>query len=541
MYARGIRSSALVAFPFCVALAPWSQQTSFAPTTTGPAAAAPAPAFEVQAISEGAWEPHLGARLVPFLRFEENDGVDHNGDGDFVDHALHIFVRATGAVLNLGLAVPAIDGRGPLFEVTGDRLFVWVAEWDQGGVDLNGDGDATDAVLHVYDHETGLTVNSALAGDGSWVGFQVEGELATFFVIEDAQGIDLNGDGDTNDWVLHFVHLGAGTVTNTRLCSAGNPRVTIDGRHVLVRVDEECWGPAGLDLNADGDTADAALVDYDSISGTYTSPGIAMAPTGWSPRPIADGYLFMADEANQGMDLNADGDMADSVPHYLDRVTGRLFNQGFAMYSYYAFHGDRVVFLLHEADNGGVDFNGDGDYFDEVLYTFEFATGALWNTGLASGYRLHLADGVVAFGVNESAQRVDLSGDGDTSDIVLHPLDLSTGALRNEGLAISLNAFEVRGRRLEVGVSEAGAGQSDWTGDGDADDTVLFVQDPGRGAPAPNAWTTDVTPHQLLGVPEAGDAEGSSLFYVLEADQGATDLNGDGDADDRVLCLGRLR
>jgi hypothetical protein len=311
---------------------------------------------------------------------------------------------------------------------------------------------------------------------------------------------------------------------------------------------------------------------------------------------MADGYVFVADETNEGQDLNADGDLGDSVIHYVDRPTSNVANLGFALHNVFTAHGDRLAFLAYESDNGNVDFNGDGDAidrvlhvvnvrsgvvtnlhracpmlasiqmdddvvafpvdefgqgftdlngdgdtYDQVLYVFDFATGTLTSTGIANGFRTDFADGVVLFGAFESGQRVDFNGDGDTADVVLHWLDTRTGALRNEGLAISLNAFEVIGGGLEVGVSESDAGQTDLNLDGDAADEVLFVQRVRRGAPVATGWTTASYSHQYFDAPEAGAAERSFLFYVQEADQGATDLNGDGDATDLVLCLGRLR
>ena len=72
----------------------------------------------------------------------------------------------------------------------------------QGGTDLNGDGDATDFVVHVFNASNRQTTNLGLAATSG--SLQGDGQLLGFRVRETEQGnTDLNGDGDTNDDVLH--------------------------------------------------------------------------------------------------------------------------------------------------------------------------------------------------------------------------------------------------------------------------------------------------------------------------------------------------
>ncbi|MEW6072235.1 MAG: hypothetical protein AB1726_06505 [Planctomycetota bacterium] len=574
---------------------------AFGQTATGtPAPAAspvlPGPVLDVRVLGADALDPHLGDILLAYYRAEEAIGADRNGDGDMQDEVLVVFDRTSGLEHELGLALVARDARPPRYEVTGPHVLLWVGEAEQGATDLNGDGDQEDAVLFWYDHSTGVTANTGLAGDWSWIGFWVEGDVATFFVVEAAQGVDLSGDGDLDDWVLHVGHFGAGTLENTLLCSAGNPRVEVDGDHVLVRTDEACYGPGGLDLNGDGDASDAVLVDYDAILRTYASPRVAVASTGWGIFPNGHGFAFVASEAGEGLDLNGDGDQEDDVLHYYDRGTGQTTNHAFALWREPVLHGDRAAFLAYEIANG-VDYNLDGDQEDRVVHVVHLVTGFAWNTHLASYFtypllldedalafvvlewsqggqdlngdgdpddyvlhwidpqtglpfntelavasRYHLVAGRIVFGVHESSQgHQDFTGDGDSHDTVLHVLDTSTGSLVNEGLPISLNAFQTLGDRLEVGVPEVNAGGTDLNGDGDAKDDVLFAARLGRGAPVATGWTTDGTSHWMLWEGGRIDAEGTFLFYVEEEEQGDTDLNGDGDATDRVLCLGRIR
>lgn len=66
--------------------------------------------------------------------------------------------------------------------VSGDLVAFDVSERDHGGLDLNGDGDASDPVLFVHDAATGLTTNLRLAP--FFGGFQVRDRLLGFGVFE---------------------------------------------------------------------------------------------------------------------------------------------------------------------------------------------------------------------------------------------------------------------------------------------------------------------------------------------------------------------
>jgi len=271
---------------------------------------------------------------------------------------------------------------------------------------------------------------------------------------------------------------------------------------------------------------------------------LGYAPTGYF-RIAGDSLMFLADEARNGnADYNQDGDTDDEVPHVVNVRSGVVTNTGRDVWSPFPFvlHENTAVFIVEEYGQGRTDLNKDGDLNDRILHTFDLATGTVWNSTLQASYTLRATDGVVAFGAIEHPNSGDYNDDGDMRDTVLHELDLRTGALRNEGLVVGMGAFEMIGSRLEFAVNEEGAGLTDLNGDGDTDDEVLFVQDLHRGAPVNTGWTNaSQYEHWHFPEPEAGDAERSFLFQVAEADQGSTDLNGDGDATDIVLCLGRLR
>jgi hypothetical protein len=75
-------------------------------------------------------------------RESDQDTTDLNGDGDTLDYVGHLHDLSTGVTTNLELATETIA-------VAGSTVAFRVNESQQGGTDLNGDGDATDAVLFV--------------------------------------------------------------------------------------------------------------------------------------------------------------------------------------------------------------------------------------------------------------------------------------------------------------------------------------------------------------------------------------------------------
>jgi hypothetical protein len=217
-----------------------------------------------------------------------------------------------------------------------------VSENQQGAGVLNGDGDAADAVVHVrgLNPPTGWR-NLGLAADS----LDVNGNLAAFLVPEKAQGaVSLNGDGDLDDRVVHVHDAAAGpngTTTNLGLAAEdfvlGAPTIVDCGagptlRQVLaMRVSETAQGAGSL--NGDGDTIDDVLYvyayDVAAHAGTLIATMQAVTPCRlpacdprFPYRVTGDTVTFLTLEAEQGADLNGDGDMTDLILQHLDVCTG---------------------------------------------------------------------------------------------------------------------------------------------------------------------------------------------------------------------------
>jgi len=345
----------------------------------------------------------VGSSMAVFL-VRESPGHDLNGDGDVADMVAHSYDATTGLVRNHGLAV-----LGAL--IAGRFVGLLVDEAAQGE-DLNGDGDMLDRALVLYDGDTNTTVNTGL-----WVESLVMTErLAAFTVVEFFHGADLNGDGDTSDRVLHVFNRATGTVTNLGLDPSFS--IAAAGSLVAFRAGESANG--NTDFNGDGDTGDLVLHLYDAASGTISNLGFGIAsPLDMDERRI----VARVSESQQGnADLNGDGDSADEILHVFNTSDGSAVNLGYTPIGQSRVVNGRVAFNVRESD-AGRDLNGDGDTADVVVHLYDGARGEPYNLGLAVPQYWALAMGkdLLAFTVYEGYQgRTDLNGDGDAGDFVLH-------------------------------------------------------------------------------------------------------------------------
>jgi len=144
--------------------------------------------------------------------------------------------------------------------------------------------------------------------------------------------------------------------------------------------------------------------------------------------------------------------------------------------------------------------------------------------------QLEQGDGLIAFRADEGQPDVDDghdgNGDGDDQDSILFVHDLRTGRTTSLGMAIS--ELDVDGRTVAFAVWEGRDGARDLNGDGDDDDFVLHVYDADSGS----VRSTHTAVEQ--GFTVDGDL---IAFVVDEQRQGQQDLNGDGDALDFVAHL----
>jgi len=293
--------------------------------------------------------------------------ADFTGDGDLDDTVLRVLDTTSGQAATLAPADQvAVVGDTAAFlrpETAG-------SPGNPGGIDLNGDGDTTDEVVQLWPG-TGSALNleraaTAVAVSDRWL---------VALVSEADQGhTDFNGDGDSADTVVQLAPVSATSGADwTNLAQAADT-VDVVGGIVAFLTPEAAQG--GRDLNGDGDATDRVLQVYDADAKRFLMGG------GGAPirAQAADDFVLGA----QGLVAFRASEIASGhdVLEVFDPVTGLLCNTHQAVTPCfleacdprvpYRVLNNTVTFLTFEADQGE-DLNGDGDTDDLVLQTFNVA------------------------------------------------------------------------------------------------------------------------------------------------------------------------
>lgn len=169
--------------------------------------------------------------------------LDLNGDGELGGDIVHVHELRTGTQQNLGLDA---------FVLHGSLQRVFLAPFESAAqVDWNLDGDRLDRVLFDWSSDDrllrqGSAVSSVL---------DVQGDTALVTVHESGDGEDRNGDGDADDLVLELHDGSTGRIRSLGLAAGSAAHLTVE-LDVLALVEEEAQG---RDLNGDGDRADEVL------------------------------------------------------------------------------------------------------------------------------------------------------------------------------------------------------------------------------------------------------------------------------------------
>ena len=434
-----------------------------------------------------------GAILLQVNEIEQN-ATDLNLDGDSADVVVHAVDVASGAVSNLG-----VSASGPI--VGGDNFVVWlVSEATESGIDRNGDGDMNDFVLAVYDpSQPASGTNPMITGiDAAQSSFIIAWEdQFAFLTLEDPLSVgDLTGDGDFDDSVLRVFNAATSSTFNTGL-PVNVATLAVDFQHgILVFPVAESQLAQGMMMGTDLDGSGA----------------------------IEDGLLFAVDVA--AATFAPVGPASARIP---DTASFRIFGDATRPFVAYTFAESTV------SENQGLVPDNDLSDVLLALYDVNAGTEVLPGGGIAvqSG-RFDGSDTHLAFSVSETGNGpvgLDLNSDGDTGDVIPFFVSFAQPTLANN-VGVAQVSDAATGRlavcrdTLAFVASEANQGNNGsnfnarWS-DTDTDDNVLFMVNlsapPGTGVQNLELAITDFLCSKdnadfILGV---GD----------EAANGNTDLN----------------
>ena len=363
---------------------------------------------------------------------ESGQAQDLNGDGDTRDAVFHVHNLLAGETTNLGL-----EARRRYYgAIIGDHVLLGIAEH---GADLNNDGDRFDVVAHVHDMSTGQTTNLELALACERYCVSISDGAFVFGVSEEGQGMDLNGDGDLVDLIVYVRDPTTAAIRNLGIAIRywwGPPWISSEQWLVYVACEEA----NGEDLNGDGDTKDFVAQVHDLSNGRIRNTRLALAGNSEDPeypdaQLMSGGWLVLTvGEREHGSDLNGDGDSRDEIQHVYNLSTGEVTNLGLqadqAPGGGDGFPPDRRAEGEWLSAGGrewhSGDFNGDGDTEDRLFHVARLATGETRTFALAaSAGRSRISRFWLLTTIEESYQHEDLNGDGDEDDDVYFLVDLA--------------------------------------------------------------------------------------------------------------------
>ncbi|MEQ1893642.1 MAG: hypothetical protein ABL998_13945 [Planctomycetota bacterium] len=498
-------------------IAPQPQASFAAGRSVSPHAFSPQVTLETSPLSfTSPWSGMQLGSKVTLLPAEGASGVDLNLDGDRSDTVAYSYDLATsqGATLGMWSTFQDIGLTSYRLGTSGE---VWLVPENGGPAgDENEDGDVSDRILYAL--KDGVARSSGLPALGiAW------DDSVALSVSEWRNGnVDLNGDGRISE-VLFLWDLASGLPPQNsgieiyELVAAG-------GDHVMATLNENI---TMVDENGDGDTSDSVLLVVHAPTGSVHPARLC----GFEAQMSGSHGQFLVSETSQGADLNGDGDLDDALPFVFDGDTGLLSNLGLAASLNFLFapFGGHVTaptleqgvfaFSASEFAHGGIDLNGDGDALDDVLHVYFPETGELRNLGLATWSfafdREHLV-----FQASETGQGVDLDGSGAVEDYVWQVHELLGNSTWNTRLTLEapwftqrlFNVSTLHAREVAVVIGSPAAQE-------------LVVLD---------ARARRVTKTGLR-VRSAGFVESGLLIAQVSEPASGRDLSGDGDALDAVL------
>ena len=375
------------------------------------------------------------AEQVFVFAADEHEQGDLNSDGDSEDFVVHLYDFRSQSTQNLGLAVDRyvfdLRGRDP-WQLSHPTLQIFVSEFDQGE-DLNADGALDGIVEFVHDLETGVSEPVLESAEPDLPIDCGESGRQIVSVSERELQRDLNRDRDKlDDDVLHLYSCDTEETINLEICGTAHSFSTGVG---VARVTEQ-----NTDLNGDGDTTDTVwhLIDFTTAEVINLGTVVVEPDIDVSEHWLA----FKLRESSEGADLNGDGDTRDFVLHLFDARTRDFINlldtgridilSEDWMVVFDSRRKGLIAYDLHARTHRALNFSGSalllvGDWLvaetRTQLHLRNLRTEASVDLDATMVRSQFQFDGEnLFFAVDEGSRKLDLNGDADTEDSILHVL-----------------------------------------------------------------------------------------------------------------------
>lgn len=456
----------------------------------------------------------------------DEDLKDLNGNGNTRDTILYLCDLRNFKTQMTRSAISFFTADGDTdwpVAISGDKIAIQVCAGDN----LESSGVADDDVLMLYDPLSQKRTSLGVTGHSpTWLG----GKLY-FVQPERTAKQDLNGDGDMNDSVLCCYDPATRKIESLGMDASGGFQAA--GDWIAARTSERAQGDK--DLNGNGIVLDTVIQLYQVSTQRWTNTGLEGSfGIALTPQLLAVG---VNEQRQSRQDLNNDGDLNDIVCEVCDLtapfVNGvpSVTNTGQDCSGGICADGDIVGIITSETAQGGRDLTGNGVTNDQAAQCFLLSTKKVVNLAHDAFGGMVAGGGKLAFACSEYAQQKDLNDDGDLGDFVLMVYDPVANRIHNSKVAVDGNLSEREGT-LMWRCLETDQGDTDLNGDGDTEDSVVFVMD----LKSETLTCTRMASDDYFCATGLGGG-----FGVPETDQGHRDLNGDGGVDSDIAHVIRLR
>lgn len=296
------------------------------------------------------YDPSIWGNVIAYPEAESNLGSDLNSDGDTTDIVLHYQNLETSQVINTGMTVSGdthsidiceniiafvgedsriryydintgtvkeIGATGSNLSLSGNTLafvsegticYFDIVSQELVKTGISGDNPAIynktivfntvpELTIWVYDLHTGTAVDTHVKGRHA----AIYERIVAFETLESSVLEDLNGDGDTNDWVIRSYDLETQAMVNTG--AVGRYPALYKTRIVFTTPEED----VNQDLNEDGKILGNVIRYYD----LETEKVINTQKLGTVPDVYENTISFYLWEKWAGQDSNGDKDLND--------------------------------------------------------------------------------------------------------------------------------------------------------------------------------------------------------------------------------------